>query len=160
MCATHTNLLSNPKKWTDDQAKQDVYKMGYCEESNVCTKCRRDLTKMRDIDEDFVPNWMKDKSGSSQPQQCYVSNCLNPVKHRSNLENMSVLFSKAQLIGRDNSILTPTPLCGSHYETIYRTYNPKQYNCVTCGTSLRRVKSNVCPNPPVVEAILNERTEY
>lgn len=91
-----------------------------------------------------------------------MHDCDDAVKHESTLEDIHLLFCKAQLISRHEEVPCPTPLCHNHYQLIYNIHNPWQtkINCATCGISLHRIKGRLCPSPEVVEALLNEMTEY
>lgn len=128
-------------------------------EAPICCKCRREVSR-KCSGEDFTANW--DKVNNSPQDECAVLSCMSPVEHSSSMKNMELLFNSAELRCRHETIPHPTPLCHSHYKTIYGIHNPwhLRINCVTSGMSLRRTKARLCPNPEVIEKMLNENTEF
>ncbi len=160
LCLGHHSRFSTPANWKCEDARTLALSLKVTSDSLVCSACRKDVTRVL-ADNTYKPRWEKLKE-SIEKTTCCIAHCTEAVfasLHRASDQ----LHSTMETIGLKCSaseIPTPTPLCQHHYHLVYKTVQPHQTHCATCGTSLKHSNPRSCPQPTVIEKYLQENTDY
>ena len=151
LCNNHSVKLTSPRTWKDERAQLVAKSLCVSGEQPICQACRGNIRRLTK-DPDHVPRWTKPKE-----IHCCIPGC----------NEMS--FTQTQMISGDDIALAlgiavthpiPTPLCKSHYHTIYKTLQPTQSHCPTCGSTLKGSSPRTCPNPGIIQEYLSKNTGF
>ena len=151
LCNSHSVKLTSPQTWRDERAQVVAKSLHLSVEQPICQACRGDIRRLTQ-DPDHVPRWMKPKE-----ILCCIPGC------------HELSFTQTKSVSGDHIALAmgiavippiPTPLCKSHYHTIYKTLQPTQSHCPTCGSSLKGSSTRTCPNPEKIQEYLSKNTGF
>ena len=161
LCSGCHVQLSHPTQWKSEQACALMTSLQVPLESLVCQPCRRDVNRLL-TKPDFTPRWEKCKKRPA----CIADDCTDEVfvcTKVMDIQQLHLAIKTTGLVISDSeNIPIPTPLCKTHYYYLYRSLQPSQTNCITCGTDLRnKVKlSRTCPRSDVIESPLRDNTGF
>ena len=118
--------------------------------------CKDDITRLVK-NPSHTPRWEK-KSGV----KCCMPGCDVPSFTQSKIASQEQLNAISHTIGCSvpSNVPIPTPLCKHHYHLIYKTLQPQQSHCPTCGTSLRTTPARPCPDVLRILKYLQEKTGF
>lgn len=76
-------------------------------------------------------------------------------------KNIKQISDAIRTLGLKSSLLAvPASMCKHHYHLVYNSIHPTQFNCVTCGLSLRNSTSKLCPDPVTVTEHLRDNVGF
>ena len=152
--APHTEL-SEPGSWKNLQAQEiALTQLSLTLASRVCRPCRNDICRLINSTS-ITPRWEK---GGTRPK-CCISNCYAMPHH---LQHQKLQLVSKYLKSFHDLIFHALHHCVSSITIIivYDTIQSKQTHCFTCNSSLRNCRMRVCPNPKLVQKLLDERTGF
>ena len=128
-------------------------------DSVVCRPCRQEITRTL-ADSEYIPRWKKGSLSTNSDSNCCVLNCEQLSIAHANLCSSDQLQSMQVILFKTMPVPVPTPLCKSHYYTVYNALQARQSNCRTCGRRLRLGNDRPCPQPEQIQSYLNEHTDF
>ena len=154
LCNSQSAKVSTPYTWKNERAQLVARSLCLSSDQTVCQACRGDIRRLIQ-NPDHVPRWTRQKTHT----QCCVPGC------------KETLFTQTQIVSEEQISLAlgisitppipiPTPLCKGHYHTIYKSLQPTQSHCPTCGSSLKGTSVRTCPDPGRVQEYLSKNTGY
>ena len=156
LCSGYHTSLYEPQTWRNEQAQQIAKSLHIWPDKRVCRPCKDDITRLVK-NPSHTPRWGK-KSGV----KCRMPECDVPSFTQSKIASQEQLNVISHTIGCSvpSNIPTPTPLCKHHDYLIYKTLQPMQRHCPTCGSSLKTTPARPCPDVPRILKYLKEKTGF
>ena len=152
LCKRSSPQLSTPMTWRNEKAKVFAKTLGISEGQAICRACRQEIPRLLENPR-LIPRWKKEtKKGCYVPGCCKMSYCETDMVSADELSN--ILGISVCIVPK------PTPLCKSHYHTVYNHRKPAQTNCSTCATSLKGCITRSCPDPLLIQRHLQEKTGF
>lgn len=131
LCQNSHSHMSTPSAWKNEQARKLVLSLQVSLESLVCRPCRDDITRMLS-NSHYIPRWKKridENTKQDEKASCCVLECNN--SHFASITSGTAhqISSAFDILGVKcsiNPIPVPTPMCKSHYHTVYDTLHSRQ----------------------------------
>ena len=151
--------MSQVHTWQKSQAHDVVTNYGIIPDDIVCRPCQDDIRRVT-ANPSYSPRWEKT---NHDVIKCFVKGYpdVDFVHSKvTDIDGMRQILEDTSVQIEGDTILFLTPLCNHHYYAVYNAVQSQQSNCLTCGTSLKHVKSRPCPNSELIEEHLQDSTGF